>query len=135
MAADHTLALQTAILAAMGADLDLTALIGTRAYDYVPANPEYPFCRIGPMRAEPFEGDCIEGSEIRFTVHGFTKGYGRESAADLSATLVNLFARATLDLGNGITANLIATGWSVTEDPDEKAAWHASVNLLATTTS
>ena len=127
------LALQAALITAIEADAGLTALIAGRVYDYVPAGPQYPFCRIGPMTAEPFEGDCIDGSEIRFAIHGFTRDYGRARAADLSAALIDLLGRTTLDLGSGITANLTATSWSVTEDTGEKGAWHTRINLTATT--
>ena len=133
MAVDHSLRLQTAVIAAIDADTELTALIAGRVYDYVPVSPQYPFCRIGPMRATPFEGDCIDGAEIRFAIHGFTKDYGRAGAADLAAALIDLFARATLDLGSGIAAGLTVADWTVIEDTGEKGAWHAIVNLTATT--
>ena len=135
MPVDHSLALQTALVSAIAADGDLTALISDRIYDFVPADPIFPFCRLGPMATAPFEGDCIDGNEIRLTVHGFTKDYGRASASDLAAALVNLLGRTTLDLGNGIFADVRAAGWTVLEDTGEKGAWHASVNLIATTTA
>ena len=133
MQVDHSLQLQTALVAAIEADPGLTALIASRIYDYVPQSPQYPFCRIGPMTSEPFEGDCITGNEIRLTIHGFTKDYGRAGAANLSAALITLIGRTTLDLGTGIIANLTATGWSVTEDTGEKGAWHTRINLTVTT--
>ena len=134
MPVDHCLALQTALIAAIDADTDLTVLIAGRVYDYVPADPQYPFCRIGPMTAAPFEGDCITGHEIRFAVHGFTRDYGRAGAADLSAALIALLGRTTLSLGGGIFADLTAAGWTVIEDTGEKGAWHAKLDLIATTT-
>ena len=134
MPVDHSHALQVAIVSAVSADTDLHQLITGRIYDYVPAGPTYPFCRIGPMRAVPFEGDCINGSEVRFTLHGFTKEYGRAVASAIAAAIVTLFGSTTLSLGNGIWADIQADSWTVTEDTGEKGAWHASVNLTATAT-
>ena len=57
MPVDHTLALQTAIVAVVTGDTDLDQLIAGRIYDYVPADPVFPFCRIGPMTAAPFEAN------------------------------------------------------------------------------
>ena len=133
MAVDHSLALQAGVIAAIEADAGLTALIAGRIYDYVPADPVFPYCRIGQMAASPFEGDCIDGSEIGFAVHGFTKEYGRAGAADLAAALIALLGRTTLDLGSGILADVRASDWTVLEDTGEKGAWHALINLTATT--
>ena len=133
MAIDHTGALKTAFITALENDLGVQALVGDRIYDTVPQSGQKPYIRIGPMNSSPFEADCINGGDVDFAAHAFTKECDRDKASDIGAAIV-IAAQVRLDLGSGIWADMIVTGWSVTEDTGEKGAWHARVDLNATTT-
>ncbi|HEY4309485.1 MAG TPA: DUF3168 domain-containing protein [Pirellulales bacterium] len=95
--------LQVAAVTALLADAALTALIGTRLYQNVPANPAFPYVTIGESQNVPDDAECIDGSEIFLTLHVWTRqngidfGPNKKIVAALDAVLNN----AVLTLAGG----------------------------------
>lgn len=55
----------------------LTALVGDRVYDNIPANAVYPYVVLGPSQEIQDDADCLAGTEVGFRVEGWSKLSGR----------------------------------------------------------
>ena len=58
---DSTLALQAAVVAALGADVGVQALVAGRIYDRARADVAFPYVSVGPSQAEPWDTDDTTG--------------------------------------------------------------------------
>lgn len=74
---DSALELQVAIVGALKADAALTAIVGTRVYDAVPPNATYPYVSLGQPQVLPDKADCVDGSIVVYTIHGWSSDLGR----------------------------------------------------------
>ena len=61
---DSTLALQAAVVAALGADVGVQALVAGRIYDRARADVAFPYVSVGPSQAEPWDTDDTTGWEV-----------------------------------------------------------------------
>lgn len=60
----------------MKAYAPLTALIGSRVYDNVPANAAFPYVSMGPEQVLQDDADCIESFEISFQIDAWSQAVG-----------------------------------------------------------
>lgn len=74
---DPSLELQAAIVGALKADTALVAIVGTRVYDNVPPGAAYPYVSLGQPQVLPDKADCIDGSIVVYTVHGWSSDLGK----------------------------------------------------------
>jgi len=74
---DSALELQVAIVGALKADAALAAIVGTRIYDAVPPSATFPYVSLGQPQILPDKADCIDGSIVTYTIHGWSSDLGR----------------------------------------------------------
>jgi hypothetical protein len=102
---EATLPLQAAVVAALKASADLTAIVGAKIYDRVPPNTLPPYTTITGWQEIEDGTDCLDASEIFFDVQCFSVEVGRPQAARMAAA-----AKAALHRLTPATA-----GWGETE--------------------
>ncbi|TPM55348.1 DUF3168 domain-containing protein [Mesorhizobium sp. B2-2-4] len=71
-----SLELQGAIVARLKAVAGVTALIGQRVYDRVPAKPVFPYVTLGPMDELSEDADCIDGFSIALDINVWSRAVG-----------------------------------------------------------
>jgi hypothetical protein len=62
-----------AIIKALKDDQAVSAAVGGRIHDTVPADQVFPHIRYGMPIATPFGGGCWQGESIRITIHTFSE--------------------------------------------------------------
>ena len=81
---DPSLALQSAIVAALKDSNELTGLVGERVYDRVPEAARFPYINYGEdqvIEADADGGDCLmPGFEVFITIHVWSRAVGRAEA-------------------------------------------------------
>lgn len=70
-------ALQAGVVAALKAHAPLTALVGARIYDRIPAGPVFPYLTIGEDQILDDGTTCDEAWECFVTVHGWSRTVGK----------------------------------------------------------
>ncbi len=125
MAADATLPLQAAIVAAVAADNTLGALGIDTVYDHVPdhltddatANVP-PYCSFGPFIVNPWNTQGRLGSEAIIQIDTWSRERGRVKLAQIMSAMRTLLERQDLIL----SGTNYAAGWlalqQVMKDPD-----------------
>ncbi|TPJ76193.1 DUF3168 domain-containing protein [Mesorhizobium sp. B2-6-3] len=71
-----SLELQGAIVARLKAVAVVTAMIGQRVYDRVPANAVFPYVTLGPMDELSDDADCIKGFNIAIDINVWSRAVG-----------------------------------------------------------
>ena len=85
--------LQKAILAALGADADLTAALGgAKIYDDAPLHVGFPYITFGLTSVYDWSTSTESGTEQLFTLHVWSKAHGKAEALAIIEA-----ARAVLD--------------------------------------
>lgn len=92
---EATLPLQAAVVAALKAYAPLTALVGAKVYDRVPANTLPPYCTITAWQEVDDGSDCFDASEIFFDVQAFSTAVGRPEAARIAGAVKAALHRLT----------------------------------------
>lgn len=96
MTNDAQSAVQTAVYGALVANAGVTALIGSRVYDHVPADAAFPYVVIGETEAEPFDDKTKSGMVQAFGVHTWSRARGAKEAKDVMAAVSAALHRAGL---------------------------------------
>lgn len=92
-AADASLPLQKAILAALKADPTVNGLVGGRIYDNVPATATMPYISFGPFDVLTEEADEYEGSDTSLQIDAWSGG-----GATVGSVQVKQIGRAIRDV-------------------------------------
>lgn len=79
-----TLELQGAIVTRLKAQPAVTALIGQRIYDDVPAQPVFPYVSFGPSDELTEDAECIEGFEISMQIDVWSRSVGFPEARQIA---------------------------------------------------
>lgn len=87
-----TLELRPAIIARLAAVSAVTALIGTRVYDRVPAKPVFPYVSFGPADEISADADCIRGFDISLQIDCWSRKVGDPEVSRMADAV-----RAALD--------------------------------------
>lgn len=82
--ASPELELQGAIVARLKSDATVTALIGQRVYDPVPASPVFPYVSFGPRDAISDDADCITAFEISLQLDVWSREPGSKQALQIA---------------------------------------------------
>jgi hypothetical protein len=138
MAQDSAIPVRKAILRALKADSDVTALVpADRIYPpQRPAEPEWPFILYGASIDTALKGSCLDGSTITVAIHQFAKGEEDTAAIKAAvATALDGLEAELLDAGYPARASVIVTGGRVIADSDEGDSWHGIVDLEITVAS
>jgi hypothetical protein len=131
----QSLRLRQGIVTTLRADADLTALGSPplsqddRIYGRrTPATPVWPFVRV----AVADEGPLRKGTDIRLTVHTFSKAQFDDECGTLNGAIQEALEDATLELGPGTTAYVVWNSSQVLSDAAEADAWHGVNTFTAT---
>ena len=84
------IALQSAVVDCLGADMAVMAIVAGRIFDQVPADRapgEPPYVEIGPINRTRFEG-CAAGWLIRMRLYATSTDFGRVEAWNLADAIV-----------------------------------------------
>lgn len=92
---EATLPLQAAVVAALKAYAPLTALVGSKVFDRVPANTQPPYICLSGWQEIEDGSDCFDASEIFFDVQAFSAAVGRPGAARIAGAVKAALHRLT----------------------------------------
>ena len=81
------LALQAAVVAALGADAGVSALVGTRIYDVPPREVTFPYVTIGPANVTDWSTSTEAGAEHRLELHIWSRQRGKKETYEIMAAL------------------------------------------------
>jgi len=97
---DSTLEVQKAVVAALKADADVTALVSTRIYDRVPQAATFPYVEIHDALGQPaVETRSGEGFEVLLTLGIWSRSQaGTVEAKQIAAAIVDVLNNSTLTL-------------------------------------
>lgn len=116
---EPSLALQGALVSCFKADSALSALIGTRIYDRVPADPVFPYIRVGDDQIVADGADCFDESvEVFATIHVFSRAVGKPEAKNIAGAVVAAIRSATLTLSGYSLCDIEHQGTRYLDDPD-----------------
>lgn len=90
---EATLPLQAAVVAALKAHAPLTAIVGTKVYDRVPANTQPPYIMLSGWQEIEDGADCFDTSEVFWDVQCFSAGVGRPEAARIAGAVKDALHR------------------------------------------
>lgn len=126
----QSLSLRQAIVQRLRADTDLTALVPSeRIYGLrSPATLIWPFIRYGA----PDETPIRLGTQLRVTLHAFSKAQFEDEASNIVAALQTSLEDAVIDLDGGLKAYLAYVGSQILADGAEADAWHGIGTWTAT---
>jgi hypothetical protein len=80
-----SLALQAAVLLALRSHAPLSALpLQGRIYDRVPSNAVFPYATFRVPNVVDDSADCVEGSEVNFAIHVWSRTVGWPEAATIA---------------------------------------------------
>src|SRR5258707_346563 len=93
-----SLALQTAIFAALSADVNVQGALGDppRLYDSVPRQPAFPYVTLGDARETAWDTKTERGREHHFSLTAWSRQPGHKQAKDIAGTLIDSLDAATL---------------------------------------
>ena len=85
---DPSLELQTAIVTKLKADAGVVAAVGNRVYDNVPPNASFPYISLGDSQVLPDKADCIDGTEVFFSLDGWSRDLRFPECKSISKAIV-----------------------------------------------
>lgn len=85
---DPSVALQTAIFAALTATGTLPAIVGGRVYDAAPQNAATPYVSMGDCQVLPDKAGCIDGAECYPIIDVWSTYNGYKEAKTIAAAIV-----------------------------------------------
>lgn len=130
---DFSEPLTKAAMTALLADDGVAAIVQGRVRDYVEAKPTWPFLRLDPLEAAPFEASGWVGSDHTLTVHAYARGErGTGAVQTLAAAVVSALDEADLSLDAGNLLSLDHRRTLVLPDVAGPASWHAVITFAAT---
>jgi membrane carboxypeptidase/penicillin-binding protein PbpC len=78
------------------------------------------------------ESPVRAGTQIRITMHAFSKAQFEDEASNIVAAMQKSLENAVLDVGAGLKAYLAYVGSQILADPAEADAWHGVATWNAT---
>lgn len=116
-------AVQAAVMAVLAADATLMAAVTGGVWDYVPANPTWPYVCLESASEEPFDTYGRQGRTVRLTLAIFSEYQGRSEQFAILDALVRLLRHVDLDTAGGSPAPL--AGW------EHLATWHTGSQAIS----
>ena len=125
--------LQQSIFAALGADAQLTALIGPgRVFDDIPQGTPPPYVVIGRMTAQDWSTGSEDGTEHVFTVHVWSGARGKKQAHEILGAIRAALHNQPLTLAGHSLINLRHQHSEVRRDTDGETV-HGAARFRAVT--
>ncbi|TPN43208.1 DUF3168 domain-containing protein [Mesorhizobium sp. B1-1-7] len=113
-----SLELQGAIVTRLKAVAGVTALIGQRVYDRVPANAIFPYVTLGPMDELSDDADCITGFSIALDINVWSRAVGFPEAKRISDAVRGALRDTDLALTDNALVYFQHRQTVFSEDPD-----------------
>jgi hypothetical protein len=115
---DVSLMLQAAVVAALKNDAAFIAAVSERLYDAVPAKSAVPYVTIRMDDTIEDGADCVEGSEIFFALHIWSRAVGWPEAANIAGIIRAALDEAELTVTDHRLVDLHLRSFRRLEDPD-----------------
>lgn len=132
MAKDHSLSARKGIVARLRGVSEITSIVGIRIYgEKVPANPVYPFIRVGLMIPTPYSPSCVDGMDADFNIDCNSTQADAGEAYALSAAVVDALHTKSFALADD--AHVASLRWRGTTPRQENKVWRNMVRLSMTT--
>lgn len=133
MAKDSALYIRRALVEA------LNGLAGGRVYGpNPPANPVWPFIRVGNADTTPLQTQCLDGNTFDVTVHTFAKGGDESECAELNRAVARILDKRGRVLAAPYPAKISRIRWvrsQIIRDTAEATAWHGLVTFNGSVSS
>ncbi|WP_441268682.1 DUF3168 domain-containing protein [Bradyrhizobium sp. 215_C5_N1_1] len=110
--------LRAALEAKLKATPALTALIGDRIYDRVPAKPDYPLVTIGNMQVIPESADGVDAAETSVTIHVWDQFKQADKSRKVGGVVVSALHEEELRTVDSGTQSVLLESASYLRDPD-----------------
>jgi hypothetical protein len=125
--------LQQSVFAALGADTQLTALLGPgRIFDDVPQGTPLPYVTLGNVTAQDWSAGSEDGTEHVFTVHVWSGARGKKQAHELLGAIRAALHDQPLAVAGHTLINLRHERSEVRRDLDAETI-HATARFRAVT--
>ena len=115
---DPSLELQTAIVTKLKADSGVMAVVADRIYDNVPPTATFPYLSRGDSQVLPDDADCIDGSEITFSIDGWSRSISVPECKQLSKAVVAALDDQPITVNGYDVVVFILNSISYMRDPD-----------------
>lgn len=125
-----TLELQGAIVTRLKAVAAVTALIGQRVYDAVPASPTFPYVSFGPSDEIKDDAECIRANEVTMQLDGWSRAVGFPEVRRVVAEVVEALDGEELALTDNALLLLEHRTTRFFRDPDGLTS-HAAIEFRA----
>lgn len=134
VAPSASLAVQSAIVAALAANPDLTAATGgtARIFDDVPPATPYPYLSIGQTTERDWSTGTDEGREHTLTLHVWSRTPGRRQVHEIASLIRATLHQAALNLTGHRLINLRHEFTEARREPDGET-YRALVRFRAIT--
>ena len=110
--------LQQSVFAALGADTQLTALLGPgRIFDDVPQGTPLPYVTLGNVTAQDWSAGSEDGTEHIFTVHVWSGARGKKQAHEVLGAVRSALHDQPLAVAGHSLINLRHEHSEVRRDP------------------
>lgn len=115
---DVSLSIQQAVVSVLRSDAALSAIIGGRVYDDVPADASFPYACLTGWQMVPDEFDCFDLAEYFFDVQCFSRQVGRVQVGDVARAARRALHRRQITIEGGLTASISHRGTLYFDEPD-----------------
>lgn len=122
--------LQAAIVAALAADADLTALVGDRIHDGAPRATAFPSITFGEAGQSDWSSDNEPGGDVRLTLHVWSRAIGKREVWTIIGHLMRRLHDAPLVLEASALVLVRVAFAEVRLDPDGQTE-HGVVRVAA----
>lgn len=101
---DYLWAAQAAVFSKLSGDSGVTALVGSRIYDYAPENAVFPYITLGPAETRDFGTKSTTGQTMTLTLSIWSRYRGFKEAKQILAAVRDALHDTTLTLSSGSAA-------------------------------
>jgi hypothetical protein len=123
---------QGAIVARLKGYAPLTAKIGSRVYDQVPASGDFPYVTLGPGDAVPVVADCYRGSDETLQVDAWSRSPAWPEVKVIAGLIEAALVSEPLVLTGGYRAVDLSITTTYIRDADNLTN-HAAVTVTVQT--
>ena len=132
MATDHSHDARIGIVNRLINTPSITNLVGDRVYgEKVPANPIYPFIRVGLMISTPYSPWCVSGMQASFNIDCVSTNADAGQAYSMAKQVIDTLHTKFFPLG--AAAHVAALRWERTTPRQEDKLWRMMVGFKLTT--
>ena len=125
-----SLELQGKIVERLKASAAVTALVGNRVYDQIPATKTFPYISIGPDQSIFDDLDCEKGFEIFIQIDAWSRAVGYPEVKRIADAVFNSLHRYDLPLVDNALVSFEHRQLRTLREPDGLTS-HAVIEFVA----